>query len=155
MKIHTITKDQLDKNNNYVGNTDLTDFKGHLESDENLGCVKFKSLKIGGRILFKAGSGIKSSGEIIAGHGITSGKTVEAKGGIISGLGILAIGEIVSGGVIKTPLAIVSGEKITARLGFKKVIAKSSMYKEIYKWMADGRKFKADGRKFKAADIKY
>lgn len=73
IKTHIITKDQLDKDNNYIGKVDLTDFDGHLESAESLGYVKFKLLKVKGYIHFKAGSGIE------AGEGIEAGLSIRAK----------------------------------------------------------------------------
>ena len=42
MKIHLITKEQLDDDNNYLGLVDLSDFDGHIEAEESLGYVKFK-----------------------------------------------------------------------------------------------------------------
>ena len=52
MKKHIITKDQLDEDNNYIGSVDLNNFEGGLESEENLGYVKFKFLKIQEYFLF-------------------------------------------------------------------------------------------------------
>ena len=96
MKIHIITKDQLDKDNNYIGETDLSDFDGHLQSEKSLGYVRFKFLKVKGHIWFKAGSGIEAGGGIEAGEGIKAGwgikagRCIKAGGGIKAGLGIEA-----------------------------------------------------------------
>ena len=70
MKKHIITKDQLDKCNNYIGDVDLTNFDGNIECHESLGWVKFISLKVTGYINFKAESGIEAGWGIEAGLGI-------------------------------------------------------------------------------------
>lgn len=36
MKTHIITKDQLDKDNRYIGSINLDNFEGNLESGEDL-----------------------------------------------------------------------------------------------------------------------
>jgi len=84
MKTHIITKDQLDEDNNYIGDVNLEDFDGNLECEEDLENVYFKSLKIKGSIIFKKGSGI------IAGRGISAGSGIEAGWGISAGSGISA-----------------------------------------------------------------
>ena len=86
----TIKKEHLNDKNEYVGDVDLSDFNGNIISDENLGFVKLKSIKVSGFILFKAGSGIKA------------GEGIEAGGGIEAGLSI-------SAQIISTPLRIFAG----------------------------------------------
>jgi len=115
MKTHIITKDQLDADNNYIGSTNLDNFEGHLESEENLGYVKFKFLKIQGYIGFKAGSGIKAGDGIEAGGGIKAGCGIEAGGGIEAGSGIEAGGGIKAGGGIEAGSGIEAGWGISAK----------------------------------------
>ena len=79
-----IKKEHLNDKNEYVGDVDLSDFNGNIISDENLGFVKLKSIKVSGFILFKAGSGIK------AGEGIEAGLSISAQ-------------------IISTPLRIFAG----------------------------------------------
>ena len=88
MKTHIVTKDQLDSNNRYIGNVDLTSFAGHLEIEANLGFVLFSSLRVLGDIFAKAGSGIKAGWGIEAGEGIEAGWGIEAGSGIKAGEGI-------------------------------------------------------------------
>ena len=107
MKIHLITKDQLDADNNYIGKVDLSDFDGAIESAGYLGWVKVKSLKAKFYILFRAGSGIK------AGEGIKAGLGIKAGSGIKAGLGIKA------GEGIRAGLGIKAGVGIEAGLGIK------------------------------------
>jgi len=87
MKIFTITKEHTNEKNEYIG-PDLSDFDGHIEADENLRCVRFKSLKTTGYIWFKAGSGIEAGSGIKAGWGIEAGEGIEAGWGIEAGLSI-------------------------------------------------------------------
>jgi hypothetical protein len=103
MKTHIITKDQLDEDNNYIGEVNLEDFDGNLVAKENLGAVKFKSLDIKGHIDFKKGSeiktyyGIKAGRGIKAGWGISAGRGIKAGWGIKAGLGIKAGDGILAG----------------------------------------------------------
>ena len=83
MKTYTITKNDLDKDNFYVGETDLTNFDGQIESDPDLGTVKFKDgLKAKFGIWFDRGSGIKAGWEIEAGGEIKAGAGIKAGSGI-------------------------------------------------------------------------
>ena len=68
MKTYKITKHNLDQNNYYIGKTDLSNFDGNIESDENLGIIHFKF-------------GIKSkfSISVSAGSGISAGRGISAK----------------------------------------------------------------------------
>ncbi|MEK6878101.1 MAG: hypothetical protein AABY22_00755 [Nanoarchaeota archaeon] len=77
MKITTITKKDLDKDNFYkdecVGSYDNYEDVS-VEIDENLGWVKFKKgIYINGFLNCKAGSGIKAGEGIEAGSGIKAG----------------------------------------------------------------------------------
>ena len=65
MKTLIITKNDLDKDNYYIGKENLSDwsnpFDGHVEIAEGLGYVGFKaSLVVSGSIVAKAGSGISA-----------------------------------------------------------------------------------------------
>ena len=128
MKTHIITKDQLDKDNYYIGSVDLSYFDGHLESEKNLGYVKFKrGLAVTGYIVFRPGSGIEAGWGIKAGLSIESGMGIEAGWGIKSGMGI------------KSGLSIESGEGIEAGEGIeckgvlsfaKRLFAGTSVYQD-------------------------
>jgi len=80
METLTLTKQDFDSDNNYIGNTDLSDFQGHLEIVKDLGLLKFKYLKISGVIHAEAGSGIKAGWGIEAGEGIEAGHGYFAEG---------------------------------------------------------------------------
>ncbi len=109
MKTLIITKNDLDKDNNYYnGKENLSDwsnpFDGHVEIAEGLGYVGFKaSLVVSGSIVAKAGSGIsagegiKAGESISAGEGIKAGESISAGEGISAGWGISA-GEGISAG---------------------------------------------------------
>ena len=65
----------------YIGE-DVSDFEGNIEIEENLGCVRFSSIKANGYIWAKEGS------EIEAGEGIEAGSEIKAGRGIKAGWGI-------------------------------------------------------------------
>jgi len=91
MKTFVIKKEHLDKDNYYIGIEDLSNFDGNIESEENLGYVKFKTnLSAKGYIFFRSGSGIKAGRGISAGWGIEAGRGIEAGSGISAGCGISA-----------------------------------------------------------------
>jgi len=119
MKTHLITKDQIDSDGNYIGNTDLTNFQGHIEIAENLGTVKFaKSLVSSGGIYAKAGTGIEAGWGIKAGWGIEAGEGIEAGTGIKAGWGIsckltLSIGLRIFAGLCLWRLPTAEEKKIT------------------------------------------
>lgn len=117
MKIHVVTKDQLDETNNYIGSVDLTDFDGAIEIEENLGTVKFLSLNASFYILAKAGSGIEAEGSINAGECIESRWGIEAGGCINAGGGIKAGECIEAEGDIKAEECIEAEEDIKAGWG--------------------------------------
>ena len=79
----------------YIGE-DVSDFEGNIEIEENLGCVRFSSIKANGYIWAKegseieAGEGIEAGSEIKAGRGIKAGWGIEAGEGIEAGWGIEA-----------------------------------------------------------------
>ena len=85
-----IKKEHLNENNEYIGEIDISDFDGNLIAEEDLGCIKFKSINVSGFILFKAGSSIKAGDGIKAGWGIEAGLSITAQ-------------------VITTPLRIFAG----------------------------------------------
>ena len=115
MKIFRITKEHLDKNNFYIGEEDLSDFNGNIESDENLGNVRFKkSLTSKGYMYFSTGSGITAGDGIEAGWGIKVGEGITAGDGITAGEGIKAGWGIEAGDIIK------AGDGIEAGWGIKK-----------------------------------
>ena len=93
-KILKITKEDIKKSDSYwsdyVGEEDVSDFDGAIEIAENLGYVKFKSIKASRYILAKAGSGIEAGYGIEAGDGIKAGSGIEAGFGIEAGDGIEA-----------------------------------------------------------------
>ena len=90
MKTLKITsKDVKDTNyywKEYIGKTDVSDYDGNIEIEENLGYVRFSgNVKAKGYILAKAGSGIKAGWGIEAGSGIEAGWGIEAGDGIEAG----------------------------------------------------------------------
>jgi hypothetical protein len=114
MKTHVITRKQLDSNNNYIGKVDLTNFNGHIETEENLGIVIFSSVCVTGYIYFKAGCGIKAGWGIEAGYGIKAGCGIKAGDGIKAGRGIKAGNGIEAGRGIKAGNGIEAGWGIEA-----------------------------------------
>ena len=109
-----ITKDDLDKNNIYVGDADVTNFSGSIEIEANLGCVKFTtSVRASNHILAKAGSGIE------AGLGIEAGSCIKAGSGIKAGWGIEAGSGIEAGYGIKAGYGIEAGSGIKAGSGIE------------------------------------
>ena len=84
METIKLTKKDFNFNNEFIGKEETLSYNGNIEIEENLGCVKFKYLKIRGSILAEAGSGIE------AGHGIKAGWGIEAGHGIKAGWGIEA-----------------------------------------------------------------
>jgi hypothetical protein len=112
MNTYFIKKSDLDSDNFYTGPTSY--FDGHLEANENLGTVKFKTnLITKGYICFKTDSGIEAGEGIKAGFGIEAGLGIKAGEGIKAGFGIEA------GEGIKAGLGIKAGEGIEAREGIK------------------------------------
>ena len=71
----------------YIGE-DVSDFEGNIEIEENLGCVRFSSIKANGYIWAKEGSEIEAGRGIEAGLGIKAGSEIEAGEGIKAGEGI-------------------------------------------------------------------
>jgi hypothetical protein len=136
MKTHIITKDQLDSDNNYIGSTDLDNFEGHLESDGNLGYIKFKSLNIKGSIYFKAGDGIRADLGIRAGWGIEADLGIRAGWGIKAGDGIRAGRGIEAGDAIEAGRGIRAGWGIRAGLSInaKFVSAKLRIFAGTCHW---------------------
>ena len=98
----------------YIGQDDLSNFNGNLEIAENLGWVKFTSLKISGYIFAKAGSGIEAGGGIEAGWSIKAGWGIEAGSGIKAGWGIKAGEGIKAGWGIKAKMIFSSIFEISA-----------------------------------------
>ena len=91
MKTFIIKKEHLDKDNYYTGIEDLSNFDGNIESEENLGYVKFKTnLSAKGYIFFRSGSGIEAGYGISAGSGISAVYGISAGSGIKAGWGIEA-----------------------------------------------------------------
>ena len=91
MKTLRLTKDDFKKNvdtyySDYVGKEDLSDFDGHLEIEGKLGWVHFVSIKVSGRIVAEAGSGIKAGWGIEAGLAITCSANISASLRIFAGL---------------------------------------------------------------------
>ena len=70
MKTYKITKKDLNKDNEYIGNLDLSNLDGNLESEENLGTIKVKELNVKGYIKFLTSCGISAVYGIKAGLGI-------------------------------------------------------------------------------------
>jgi hypothetical protein len=117
MKTYKITKSDLDADNFYKG---ASNFDGHVEADENLELVKFKSSFTAlGYIYFKAGSGIEAGEGIEAGWGIKAGEGIEAGWGIEAGLGIEAGSGIKAGWGIEAGEGIKAGEGIEAGGGIE------------------------------------
>ena len=83
MNTYLITSKDLDKDNFYIGSTDLRDYNGHIECSEDLGTVRFKQgVKASGYIYFKKCSGITAGEGITARRGITAGWGITAGSGI-------------------------------------------------------------------------
>lgn len=70
-------------------NTDLK-YEGHIEFDEALGCLSFKSMSAKGRIYARAGTGIEAGEGIKAGWGIEAGEGIKAGANISVKLRIFA-----------------------------------------------------------------
>jgi len=119
MNTYTITQKDLNENNEYIGDTDLSNYKGHIMAEEGLGYVRFRSLRATGRIYFEAGSGIEAGHVIEAGWRIRSGQGIKAGWGIEAGCGIKAVSGIEAGCGIKSGHAIEAGSGIKAGLGIK------------------------------------
>jgi hypothetical protein len=91
MKTLILTRNDFEKSHNYwsdyVGKEDLSDFDGNVEIIENLGCVKFKNIKVKGYLLAKAGSGIEAGEGIISFYSYIKAKLkISAKLTISAGL---------------------------------------------------------------------
>lgn len=131
IKTHIVTREQLDKDNNYIGSVDLTNFIGHLRFDEELGCINFNSLKVSHSITFgfnnsatakdsiEAGSDIFCELGIRAGGNILAGGNVEVRGDIVAGRSIRVGGDINTGGNIEANWEIRVGGDIKAYLGIE------------------------------------
>ena len=87
METLKITKADIEAGK-YIGTA--LEFDGHIEFEASLGWLKFLSIKAGGRILAKAGTGIKAGWGIEAGEGIEAGWGIKAGTGIEAGWGIEA-----------------------------------------------------------------
>ena len=75
-----LTKADFDADNNYIGKYDLSNATQTIETEINLGCLKFKgSIKTKKSILIASGCGIKAGEGIEAGGGILSGLYVRAQ----------------------------------------------------------------------------
>lgn len=86
MNTLTITKAMLDADNTYVGETDVTEYDGHIEIAADLGCVRFTSgLSAAGSLRALAGSGIEAGWGIKADFSIIA-KFVTTKQRIFVGL---------------------------------------------------------------------
>ena len=86
MNTFLIKKEHLDKDNFYVGKEDLSYYQGHIEAEENLGTIRFKTKLIAsGNIYFRTGSGIEAGNGIVAGMGIKAGWGIKAGSGIEAG----------------------------------------------------------------------
>src|SRR3990167_6762399 len=90
----------------YIGETDVTDFGGHIEIEGEIGWLFFSSIKISGGLGIKAGSGIEAGWGIEAGEGIKAGSGIKAGEGIEAGWGIKAGEGIEAGWGIKAGLSI-------------------------------------------------
>ena len=94
MQTLKITKEHFKKSDSYwldyIWDTDVSDYDGNIEIDENLWYVRFNSIKAKWYILSKAGSGIEAGDGIKAGWGIEAGSGIKAGDGIKAGWGIKA-----------------------------------------------------------------
>ena len=115
--LHLVTKDQLNKRNEYVGTIDLSDFDGAIEFAANLDRVVFAGAVRAARyIRAKAGTGIEAGCGIKAGWGIKAGTGIKAGCGIKAGAGIEAGWGIKAGEGIEAGADIKAGEGIKVRL---------------------------------------
>ncbi len=114
-----LTKKDFDAQGKYIGKTDVSDYQGNIEIDENLGWVSFVKLVAIGYIYAEAGSGIKAGEGIKAGWGIEAGWGIKAGSGIEAGWGIEAGSGIKAGWGIKAGEGIKAGWGIKAELGIK------------------------------------
>ena len=88
MNVLKLTKEHFKKNgiyNEYIGAEDVSNFKGHLKIEANLGWTLFKSINVSGYIYIEAGSGIEAGEGIKAGSGIKAGWGIKAGAGIKAG----------------------------------------------------------------------
>ena len=119
-KVLTITAFDLDGKNYYIGPIDVSDFKGQIEIEENLGTVRFKgALKASKSIITQSGSGIKARFGIEAGFSILVGSGIEAGENIKAGWNIKAGTSIKASTSIKAGTCIEAGENIKAGCGIK------------------------------------
>ena len=100
----------------YIGKTDVSDYGGHIEIDENLGHVRFNSISAKGYIIAESGTGIEAGEGIEAGWGIEAGTGIKAGEGIEAGWGIKAGTGIEAGEGIKAGTGIEAGLSITCKL---------------------------------------
>ena len=70
----------------YIGTTDVSNFQWHIEIDSNLWYCRFEKIKVSGKLIALAGSGIEAGWGIEAGEGIKAGSGIEAGWGIKAGL---------------------------------------------------------------------
>ena len=110
----TLTEKDFKKTDNYwseyIGKTDVSDYKGNITIEGDLGWVRFNSIKLSGYLIAEAGTGIEAGWGIEAGEGIKAGTGIKAGDGIEAGTGIKA------GTGIEAGWGIVSGLSITCKL---------------------------------------
>jgi hypothetical protein len=82
-------------NGEYIGEIDFTTkYEGSIEIEGGLGWVKFKRLRVSGRIVADRGTSISAGEGVWAGTSISAGEGIWAGEGISAGTGIWAGGGI-------------------------------------------------------------
>jgi len=125
MKILTLTSADF-RDGQYVKNSGLLNFDGHVEIAANLGVIRLNKILVKGRLVIKegtfletdwsitAGGSIVSDGSIKSGGFIDSGRELTAGGSILAEWYIDSVGSIKVGGTITVGGSINSGGRITA-----------------------------------------
>jgi hypothetical protein len=117
----TISRDDLDTNNSYIGQGDVAvPFGGHIEIDAGLGLVRFgTSVHATLSIRAGAGTGIETRGYLQAGEAISAGDDLRAAWDIVAGYSVEAKRSVVAGELIRAGWHIEAGESVQAGLSIE------------------------------------
>jgi hypothetical protein len=149
MNTFLIKKEHLDKDNFYVGKEDLSNYQGHIEAEENLGTIRFKTeLIASGNIYFRTGSGIKAGWGIEAGGGLEAGGGIICKGELSSKLRIFA-GLVTWRMPTKEEMQIKVGKLVLGQVCYGELI-ETGLPKED---CCDGKVIEIEGKKYQLKSI--
>lgn len=117
----TISRDDLDSSNGYIGLGDVAvPFGGHIELEAGLGLVRFDtSVHASLSIRAGVGTGIETRGYLQAGELISAGGDLRAAWDIIAGYAIEAKRSVVAGELIRAGWHIEAGESVQAGLSIE------------------------------------